>query len=447
MKKVSLILVLMLIVSLLAGCGASKDKTTEATTTETTATDATKTDTATTETKTEETPKVEVSSDPLQMLWWSDGTEGDVMQTILDAYKAETGVEIQLVVLGYDDYAAKLKTMIRGGESPALIRATEGTIMEFKEFLLPLDTAFNAADFTNVFYNAAGNVVDLPMDVTANGLFVNLDLLDKYGVKYPKLGEKPWTWAEFETEIAKLKGQADVAFPGVFDNKAHRFMPMVYQFGGKMWDDAYATSGLTSDAAVEALTTLQRMNTDGTLDPAVWAGGANAAELFRTGKYGFHMSGNWNVAGYQDLTFKWGVVQMPVGNGATATRSTIIGGKGICAVSESGMEDEALKFISYLAKPENHDKFAGGVPFLSPRLAAKLDFGVYQSVYEVFQDELANTPASNVLDWQNEITIVGIYPVINQGIEACMGGDDPKETLARLAAEIDALVVEQGLKK
>jgi len=114
--------------------------------------------------------------------------------------------------------------------------------------------------------------------------------------------------------------------------------------------------------------------------------------------------------------------------------------------SKTFFEKEALQFITYLAKPENHDKFAAGVPFLSPRLAAKLDFGVYQSVYEVFQDELANTPAENVLDWQNMITVVGIYPVSNTGIEACMGGDDPKETLERLAAEIDALVVEQGLK-
>jgi len=446
MKKVSLLLVLVLLVSLLTACGGTKEETAEAT--ETPAVEETKEEVkeeAVVEEKVEE-PVAEVSTEPLQMLWWSDGTEGEVMQTILDAFKAETGIEIQLVVLAYDDYAAKLKTMIRGGEAPALIRATEGTIMEFKDFLLPLDETFAAADFTNVFFNKDGKAVTLPMDVTANGLFVNFDLLDKYGVKYPKLGDKPWTWAEFETEMAKLKGKDDVAFPGVFDNKAHRFMPMVYQFGGKMWENAFDTSGLTSDAAVEALTTLQRMNTDGTLDPAVWAGGAKPNELFQTGKYGFHMSGNWFVAAYQELTFKWGVVPMPVGNGETATRSTIIGGKGICAVQDSGLEKEALQFITYLAKPENHDKFAAGVPFLSPRLAAKLDFGVYQSVYEVFQDELANTPAENVLDWQNMITVVGIYPVINTGIEACMGGDDPKETLERLAAEIDALVVEQGLK-
>lgn len=33
----------------------------------------------------------------LQMLWWSDGTEGEVMQKLLDEYFDETGVTIELV--------------------------------------------------------------------------------------------------------------------------------------------------------------------------------------------------------------------------------------------------------------------------------------------------------------------------------------------------------------
>jgi alpha-1,4-digalacturonate transport system substrate-binding protein len=443
MKKLSLLLVLALVIAMFAGCGKKEEDTTVAT--EEKKEDVVTEDKEEAVVDEEKEAVVEPSGDPLKMLWWSDGTEGDVMQTILDDFKTETGIEIELVVLAYDDYTAKLKTMIRGGEAPALIRATEGTIMEFKEFLVPLDDVYNVEEYTNVFYNNAGEAVVLPIDVTANGLFVNYDLLDQYGVNYPKLGDDPWTWAEFETEMAKLMGQEGVAFPGVFDNKAHRFMPMVYQFGGKMWEEPYTKSGLTSDAAFEALSTLQRMNTNGTLDPSVWAGSGNPSELFKTGQYGFHMSGNWFVAAYQDLAFNWGVVQMPIGNGPDATRSTIIGGKGVCAVTDSGQEDEASQFIAYLAKGENHDKYTGGVPFLSPRLAADLDFGAYQEVYEVFQDELANTPVENVLDWQAEITISGVYPIINQGIEAAMGGNDVRETLDMLSEELIAKAAELGL--
>lgn len=439
MKKLSILLALLLVVTMFAACSKPEEET--ETKVEPTAAEETKEEVVVEE---EKDVVVEEMSDPLQMLWWSDGIEGDVMQTILEDFKAETGITIELVTLAYDDYSSKLKTMIRGGEAPALIRATEGTITEFKDFLVPLDSAFNKDDFTNVYYNKNGETIVLPMDVTSNGLFVNFDLLDKYEVNYPTLGET-WTWAEFETEMAKLMGQEDVAFPGVFDNKAHRFMPMVYQFGGKLWNTPYTDSALTEAAAVEALTTLQRMNTNRTLDPAVWAGSANPNELFQTGKYGFHMSGNWFVAAYQALEFNWGVVPMPIGNGEGATRSTILGGKGICAVTESGQEPEALQFIEYLAKAENHDKFTGGVPFLSPRLAADLDFGEFQDAYTVFQDEIANTPAASVADWQAQVDIAGMYPIINQGIEAAMGGDDVVETLQRLADELMAKAEELGL--
>lgn len=440
MKKLSLLLVLVLVMSLFAGCGSGEEETKD----EPAAKEETKTEDKKEETKEEakEEAKEEPMGDPLQMLWWNDGIEGDVMQGIIDEFTAETGIEIELVALAYDDYSAKLKTMIRGGEAPALMRATEGHIAEFKEFLVPLDNAYNKDDYTNVYFNDAGEVIVLPMDVTSNGLFVNTDLLDANGVNYPALGET-WTWTEFETEMDKLKGADGVAYPGVFDNKAHRFFPMVYQFGGKIWNTPYTDSALTEQPAVDALTTLQRMNSNGTLDPSVWAGSGNPSELFTTGQYGFHMSGNWFVAKYQDLGFNWAVAPMPTGDGST--QSTILGGKGLCAVSESGQEAEALQFIEFMAKGENHDKFTGGVPFLSPRLAATPDYGVFQPAYEVFQAEIALTPAANVADWQSEVAISGMYPIINQAIEACMGGDDPLETLQRLEKDLMDKAAELGL--
>lgn len=439
MKKLSILLTLVLVVGLFAGCG--KDEATDE--------PANETPSASSETPSKEDKEPEPDKEPeemvtMQMLWWSDGIEGDVMQGILDDYKAETGVEIELVVLGYDDYGSKLKTMIRGGQPPALIRATEGHIAEFNNFLLGLDEAFDSKKYTNVYYNAAGETIVLPMDVTSNGLYVNKDLLDKYEVNYPSLGET-WTWAEFEMEMEKLKGKEDVKNPGVFDNKAHRYFPMLYQFGGKIWETPYSASGLLSDASVEALETLQRMNTNGTLDPTVWAGSAKPNELFQTGKYGFHMSGNWFVAAYQDLSFNWGVVPMPIGNGENATRSTILGGKGVAAVSGSKVEKEALDFIAYLSKAENHDKFTGGVPFLSPRLGAEIDFGPYQAAYEVFQDEISNTPVENVADWQSEVAISGMYPIINKAVEDAMSGTDARKVLEALEKELMEKAKEQDL--
>ena len=386
------------------------------------------------------------NGEKLQMLWWSDGKEGEVMQGILDRYYVETGVEIELVQLAYDTYTTKLKTMIRGNETPALARVTDSFIMEFGGYFLTLEDTYDRERYANVYEDGEGQAFTLPLDITANGMFYNKDLFDKYGINYPSMDDEPWTWAEFETEMEKLMDQEDVAYPGVFDNKAHRFLPMIYQFGGTVWEQPYTVSGLKEEGAVEALATLQRMNTNGTLDPSVWAGGAKPNELFKTGKYGFHMSGNWFVAAYQDLPFEWGVVPMPVGNGTNATSSTVIGGKSMAAFDGSGQEEEALKFIEYLSRPEIHDMYTGGVPFLSPRIGAEIDYGEYQDAYEVFQFGIATVPAENVQDYQTQLRIVGMLAIMNSAVEEAMNGKDVRETLADMEEELMNKASELNLK-
>ena len=190
----------------------------------------------------------------LQMLWWSDGTEGDVMQGLLDDYKEETGVEIELVPIAYDEYESKIATMISGGDAPALARVTEGHLNNFQDNIVSLKDVYTSSNYTNLFYNSDDEVISLPMDITANGMFVNADLLDKYGVDYPALGEDVWTWDEFYTEMSKLDpAEDDVAAPGVIDHKAHRFMPVIYQHGVTLWDTPYSVSNLTDQDNVDAV--------------------------------------------------------------------------------------------------------------------------------------------------------------------------------------------------
>ncbi len=370
----------------------------------------------------------------LQMLWWSDGTEGAVMQTLLTEYETKTGVKIELVVIPYADYEARLATMISGGEAPALARVTEGHLNNFKGKILSLKGVYDSAGFTNLFYNDAKEVISLPMDITANGLFINVDLMKKYGVNYPKPGDAVWTWDQFETEVNKLRAGVgtDVNFPGVFDPQAHRFFPMVYQHGTKIWNTPYTDSNLTGTAAVKALTRLVGFYASDLIDDAVYAGSA-AAALFRTGAYGFHMSGNWNVSSYQDLAFDWTVVPMP----KDKNRATILGGKSIAAFMDSNAPKEAKKFITWLAKGENHDRYTGGVPYLTPRLGAEVDYGKFADEYAIFLDEIAATDASYVQDWLNQVMVPGMYPMINEAIRKAVAKEaTPLEALKELETKL-----------
>ena len=360
----------------------------------------------------------------MEMMWFGDGPENVVMQTLLDRYYDETGVEIELLILGWNEYETRLGQMIDGGDQPALIRTTEGVMNNFKTHFVELDGVFTEANFTNIFNNANDKPIGLPMDVTANGLYVNLDLLDAYGVNYPVLGDVDiWTWAQFEIEMDKLRDQDDVTNPGLFDFQGHRFMPLIYQHGVHIWEDAFTETNLTSASAQAAVQLLIDFYDNGLISKEVFT--TNAAELFESGRYGFHMSGNWFAGRYghpeTGLDFDWTVVPMPTG--PDGQRATVLGGKSMSALKDSGNEREAKAFITWLSQPANHDEYNSNVPFLSARIGAEIDFGDLAHALDVFQDEINNTPVSFVSDWLLMTQVPGIYPMINLMTNQAQAGE------------------------
>ena len=382
----------------------------------------------------------------MQMMWFSDGIEGEVMEDMLERYREETGVWIELFEIGWDDYETRLGTMVDGDDAPDLIRTTEGVMNNFKEHFVSLDGVYDEAGFTNIFYNDDNEPIGLPMDVTANGLYVNLELLDAHEVEYPVHDgenwifngeERVWTWTEFVTEMEKLVGAEGVTYPGTYDPQGHRFMPMIYQQGIKIWDEPFVSTNLTSDEAVAALTLLQDFYHGDLVDDAPianWNPGG-APSNFETGMYGFHMSGNWFASDYATLDFDWTVAPMPTGE--TGVRATLLGGKSMSAMQGENV-DMALDFITWLAEPANHDEFNNGVPFLSGRIGAEIDFGELEGPYQVFQDEINATPAEYAADWLQMTQVVGIYPIINDMVQdvADPNGLTPLEALEKVEQAI-----------
>ena len=121
-------------------------------------------------------------------------------------------------------------------------------------------------------------------------------------------------------------------------------------------------------------------------------------------------------------------------------RATILGGKSIAAFADSGMEKEAKDFIEWLAEAEHHDAYTGGVPYLTPRLGAEVDYGAFSAEYNVFLSEIAATNAMYVQDWLDEVMIPGMYPIINQFVEDAASGTagTALQLLTQLEADLKA---------
>jgi len=89
----------------------------------------------------------------------------------------------------------------------------------------------------------------------------------------------------------------------------------------------------------------------------------------------------------------------------------------MAAFANSGAEKEAKAFISWLSEGVNHDQYTNGVPYLTPRLGASVNYGPYAEQYNVFLDEIANTSNEYITDWLDQVMIPGMYPIINTFVE------------------------------
>ncbi|OUM95628.1 MAG: sugar ABC transporter substrate-binding protein [Thermobacillus sp. ZCTH02-B1] len=382
----------------------------------------------------------------LDFVWFTDGIEGEVMKAIIKDYEAENpNVKINLVEVAYSDLSTKLRTMIAGGRPPALARVTDTGY--YKNQALPLDDyigdqeAFTSQfmDSIKPYYVMDGKVIAVPMDVTANGLIYNKTLFDKAGVQVPQSPDEVWTWDEFKDALKQVMEKGGAKFGLVWDFTPHRYSTLLYQFGGSIFNADGTAAAINDDAGVKALEYFVQLHKDGIIPESVWLGGENPNNLFRTGTVAAHLAGNWMLSNYREITeFEWGVTYMP----KAERRSSVPGGKYVMAFKGSGVEDEAAKFLLYLSSKEVNGRYCQESLFISPRKDnAQLDYAFGKEMFEIFSNELANTPAEAANDWSRQELITQFTTDMrNQIVEAVAGNMTPQKAMDQLAALINAII-------
>ena len=194
---------------------------------------------------------------------------------------------------------------------------------------------------------------------------------------------------------------------------------------------------------VAALEYFKKLHDDGIIPTSVWLGGENPNNLFRSGTVAAHLSGNWMISNYKDITnFEWGVAHMPI----AANRSSVPGGKFVMAFNKSGVEDESANFIEYLSSKEVNSKFNQDSLFMSPRKdSAALDYEYGKEMFEVFADELNNTIPAAAQDWSRQ-TIVPKFStdLKDKIVEVIAGKTDAKKALDDVAAIINKAIADSS---
>lgn len=339
----------------------------------------------------------------LQVLWFSDGTEGDVMMELAHQYEEENpGVTIELIETPYDEVDNKLKNMLAAGSPPAIARVSSFAAYE-NQLVTLTDYAESGDAFRDNFYDSLmfeidGKMVAAPMDVTANGMIYNKTAFDKAGVSVPTSPDEVWTWDEYTEAVKTVMEKGGVKYGLVYDRSPFRFTTMLYQFGGRMLNEDMTASAFNSAENIAAVQKFVDLHNEGVIPTSVWLGSEDPNNLFRTGQIATHIGGSWLLSNYRtEITdFEWGVTYLP----KEVQRSTIPGGKYLCAFQGSGVEEEAVKFIEWISQPEQNAYYCEKNYFLSPvKGNEELNYDYGKEMFAIFADELANTSEVPGTEW------------------------------------------------
>ncbi|WP_066190262.1 ABC transporter substrate-binding protein [Gracilibacillus timonensis] len=363
----------------------------------------------------------------LDVIWFSDGNEGDVFKEITDQYTEENpDVTFNIIDTPYDDLLTRIRTRVSGGDAPDLARISG--INHVQDALLDLTPYLDDKDaFLDQFSDVAiptvvrdDAVYGIPTDLTAHGLFYNKEYFEQAGVEVPASPDDVWDWAEFEAALQQVSDNSDARFGLAYDLSPSRYSTLIYQNGGSIFSEDQTSLTVNEPASVEALEYFQELHEKELIPSSIWLGGENPNSLFRSGQAAMHLSGNWNVQNYEEnADFDWGVTYMPEGT----QRSSVAGGKQMVGFEDSEHKEAVADFLLYFASQEVNEQFVSESSFLSTRKDnAEIEYDVRSEEMKVFADELSVTSQIPTLDWENP-NMPAVETLLTENVQKTLSGE------------------------
>lgn len=403
-KIFALTLCLLMVISF-AGCGAKDSKEPETT-------DATET--------TDEAQETAKEAKPISILCADDSIEGGALAFAAQLYKEQTGAEVELIEVPYEDMQTKLTNMIRAGNPPAVVRSS--AFAEYSDFLLDLSETVSVDDLARKNGVAAdGKLIAIPSNVTANGMLYNKTLFAQAGVEVPTSADNLWTWDDFIAKLNTVVDKSDAEYGMVWDHSQHRYATLLYQFGGSIYNEDYSATRIANAKSLAALEFFVSLFDDKIMPKSTWIGTEDPAAMFKTGKVAVHVAGNWKIPEYQEeiKDFEWGTLLMPYKD----NRSSVLGGNWLFAIDGSGAEQEAKDFIKWFYSADIYKQYCEKGQYLPGLLGVNPEYTT--DAYNIFVDELNNTPDIANSDWATDAVFPGLSwgNALRDNIDLVLNGD------------------------
>ncbi|AOX66675.1 MULTISPECIES: ABC transporter substrate-binding protein [unclassified Curtobacterium] len=326
------------------------------------------------------------SGDSKTLTYWASnqGTslqnDKEVLTPVLKKFTKETGIKVDLQVIGWNDLQNKIQTAVTSGQGPDVVNIgnTWATSLQatgaFQEFGDSEMKAIGGSDkFGKVALSTGGapgkTVTSVPLYGLAYGLYYNKKMFSDAGI------EAPTTWEDLTADAKKLTSGDKYGFTiagGSYTENSHFAFITSAQNGGE-WFDKDGKPTFTQKANVDGIKRyLDLMQSDKVVNPsnAQYDNGTQAVSDFANGKAAMMLTqnnANATITSQGMKTDEFGVVPFPT----TADGQDIASfpaGINLSIFKNTKNKDGALKFVKYMTSADTQttlDKPYSALPVLA----------------------------------------------------------------------------------
>lgn len=391
-------------------------------------------------------------ADELVVAIW-DNNQKDGLQEIMDDWSEESGVDVEIQVIAWDEYWTLLEAGAAGGTLPDVFWMHSNNAQKFmdNDILLDLTDRIEASetiDLGNYYsdivdlYSLEGKQYAMPKDIDTIALWYNKTMFDEAGVAYP---DDTWTWETlYETakELTKDDG-SQYGYAMNTGNNQDSYYNAIYAYDGYIINDEKTESGYDNPNTIEAMELFERMMREG-LTPDLQTLSENGTDvLFNSGKVAMITQGSWMVPGFKNNEYAVehaDIAVLPMG--PDGKRVSIYNGLGWAASAEGEHPESAWDLIEYLSTEDAQLKQAElGVTMsaymgTSENWKNSSDTFNLQAYLEMLDSDLVFRPYSrNTRLWEDMAT--------SEFRQAWTGDLSMEETCRKIAEEMNQILQEE----
>lgn len=419
-KLISILLVMVMMVSMLAGCGSA--------------------------------PAEEAQPEgPIKLEFWHSmgSATGELIQEIVDEFNAsQSDIIVEAIYQGdYTTAGTKLQAAVAGGNAPHVVQVeiTRVGMYASQDLLLDLTPYAEAdADFdieamypgVMDFSYIDGKLISIPNGRSCPVMYYNADALKAAGFE-----TAPATWEEMRAASAAVTKDGSMGY-GASLGDSWYYLAMMLTAGGQIYNEAGNDIGFYGEAGTKPLQLWLDMIEDGSLyipEGEDYASNAALRNAFMAGACNIIMQSSAQYRSLVDNSdFEVGVAYIP----KDVTYAAIPGGSNLVAFQGmSKAEEQAVwEFMKYMCSGDVAGKYAAGTGYL-PTSDAALNSAVYQEMLQKYPHlDVAVGQLEYFVGMPFDESYAEIKDnVIGKYVQECIiGGMSPEEAVENMHLETSA---------